>query len=285
MENSDRQGSRMGRSARSRARGFTLIELLAGMAVLSILIVLLAQFVNLGTDAWDHGMRQAESSSSARAALEFLASELSTAIAGDRVTFSHLANHTQTYFAGGDHGSDALMFVSVSRPPDDDNPARAGVEVVYFLDKMRKAGSSGGTEEMPDRYRLVRSTLTSNAGSFRAYQVADWTSELDPADHSPNADTIAENISAFQVRAYRDVNSPMPIDFGAPGAGAPGAWEKEKLPVYVDIYLETLSDTDAQRAALIRDADKREEYVKKWSRGYGTRVHFKNRQGYSSRDG
>ena len=279
MENSDRQGSRMGRSARSRARGFTLIELLAGMAVLLILIVLLAQFVNLGTDAWDHGMRQAESSSSARAALEFLASELSTAIAGDRVTFSQWANHTQTYFGGGDHGSDALMFVSVSRPPDDDNPARAGVEVVYYLDKMRKARSSGGgTEEMRDRYRLVRSMRTSNAGSFRAYQVADWTSGLDPADHSPNADTIAENISAFQVRAYQDVNSPMPIDFGATGAWA-------KLPVYVDIYLETLSDTDAQRAALMQDPGKREEYVKKWSRGYGTRVHFKNRQGYSSRDG
>ncbi len=272
MDGFSRRLSAHGSRISTSARGFTLIELLAGMAVLSILIVLMAQFVNVGMDAWDHGMRQAENTSSAQAALGFIAAELSTAIAREKVTFSQIDDHP-TYFSGDPaHESDALMFVSVSRSPDSSPPARAGMEIVYYIDNMTKDKVEGGTEAMPDRYRLVRSVQTSNGDDFFAYRLDDWTAGIFPENHKGKNDTIVENISAFQVRAYADVTSTTPVDYYESGGST-------QLPAYVDIYLETLSESDAKRAALM-PLGTRAGFVKKWSRGYGTRVHFKNRNGY-----
>jgi len=256
----------------SATAGFTLIELLAGMAVLSVLIVLMAQFVNVGTDAWEHGMRQSETSTSARAALDYIAAELSTAIASDHVTFRHVDKVTETYYTDLDEYGDQLMFVSVSKKPDFSRPARAGMEVVFFLRNMKNTGGSS----MVNRYELVRSFRASTNSQFKAYRYAngngpDWTNGWNP---SSQTHTVAENISAFQVWVYPDVQSNAQPDFHS-GSNS------NSLPVWADIYLETLSDTDAQRAALISDDSDREEFVRKWSRGYATRVHFKNRKGYN----
>jgi prepilin-type N-terminal cleavage/methylation domain-containing protein len=261
------------------ARGFTLIELLAGMAVLSILILVMAQFVNVGTDAWEHGMRQSESSTSARAALDYLAAELSTAIANDHVTFRHNDKIKPTYYQKLDDYNDRLLFVSVSRKPDETGPTprpRAGIEVGYYLREMKASGPGPGT--LANRYELVRSFRASTNSQFKAYRYAkgngpDWTDGWQP---SGQTHTIAENISGFQVWVYPDVQSGSQPGFYS------GSYSNS-LPVWADIYLETLSETDAKRAALITDPGLREVFVRKWSRGYTTRVHFKNRKGYIRR--
>jgi len=264
--------------ALAAARGFTLVELLAGMAVLSILIVVLAQFLNVGTDAWEQGMRQSESSSSARAALDYLAAELSTAIANEHVTFRQKDGEFPTFYLGFDAGSDwdddsdQLMFVSVSKKPDEENPVRAGIEVAYYLRKMET--TAGG--EMMNRYELVRSFRTNTNTQFRAYQNGngiDWTDNAwQPLPLQ--TDTIAENISSFQVWVYSGTDSPALPHYQSGG-------NANKLPVWADIYLETLGESDAQRAALISNDRAREDFVRKWSRGFATRVYFRNRSGYN----
>jgi prepilin-type N-terminal cleavage/methylation domain-containing protein len=252
-------------------RGFTLIELLAGMAVLSILIVLLAQFVNIGSNAWEQGMRQSESSTSARAGLDYLAAELSTAVANKHVTFRQVDRAVQTYHSALNDYSDRLMFVSVSRTPDENNPARAGIEVAYFLRQMKDTAG----DPMPDRYELVRSFRASTNSQYRAYQYdsgVDWTD----SNWSPSGQThtIAENVSSFQVWVYPDTNLSATPNYQSGG-------NSDKLPVWADIYLETLGEGDAMRAALISNSSAREEFVRKWSRGFTTRVHFRNRSGYN----
>jgi len=254
-------------SAAVSAPGFTLIELLAGMAVLSVLILVMSQFVNVGSDAWEQGMRQSERSTSARAALDFIAAELSTAIANDRVAFAHFDQDQKTYYyQDPENFSDQLMFVSVSRSPGQALPARAGAEVAYFVRQMKDSGN-----KFIDRYELVRTYLTSEATGYRAYkQGEDWTD----SDPSAAGNSIIENVSAFQVWVYPNIGSNAELNYHSDS-------NSDRLPVWADIYIETLSETDAKLADLIADPGVRLKFVQKWSRGYATRVHFKNRSGYN----
>ncbi len=64
-------------SARNRARGFTLIELLVAMAVLALLVVALGQLSGATSSSVSQGLRRADTSTRARAALDLVGQDIS----------------------------------------------------------------------------------------------------------------------------------------------------------------------------------------------------------------
>ena len=63
--------------------GFTLIELLAGMAILSILVLMLGRFFTESSRAWETGTRQADLNNTGRAIMDYVTRELSMAVASE----------------------------------------------------------------------------------------------------------------------------------------------------------------------------------------------------------
>jgi len=75
------------KTPRNTQPGFTLLELLASMAVLSVMIVMLFAAFSQASRAWLQGESRVETFSEARAALDFMARELSQAIVTPNITF------------------------------------------------------------------------------------------------------------------------------------------------------------------------------------------------------
>ncbi len=68
--------------AETRAKyGFTLLEVLVAMAILMIIVLMMATLFHQSSMAWDNGLRQAEMSIQARAAMSMIRKDLSQAVA------------------------------------------------------------------------------------------------------------------------------------------------------------------------------------------------------------
>jgi general secretion pathway protein J len=94
--------SRGWRSQRATG-GFTLLELIAAVAVLSILALILFEVFNQATRGWEQGQNRVESGQQARAALDFLARDLSQAIVNTNgslpPTFSGISSEKMAFYA------------------------------------------------------------------------------------------------------------------------------------------------------------------------------------------
>lgn len=69
-------------TAYSQQSGFTLIEVLVAMTVLAILILMVANIFQGSSLAWNIGTQKSDMNTAARAALDFMARELESAVAG-----------------------------------------------------------------------------------------------------------------------------------------------------------------------------------------------------------
>ncbi|MEM7144280.1 MAG: prepilin-type N-terminal cleavage/methylation domain-containing protein [Verrucomicrobiota bacterium] len=76
---------------RETARGFSLIELLVAIAVLSIMLLMLAEMTGTVADTWAKGEARIESYQSARAALELMTREMTPAVVDTRTQFVVMA--------------------------------------------------------------------------------------------------------------------------------------------------------------------------------------------------
>lgn len=64
-------------------RGFTLIEVLVAMSILMLIVLMMSTLFHQSSMAWNNGMRQAEMSIQARAAMSMIRKDLSQAVAAD----------------------------------------------------------------------------------------------------------------------------------------------------------------------------------------------------------
>ena len=69
-------------SVPSSNSSFSLIEVLVSMTVLIVIIVMVTNMFRNASEAWDTGTQRAEMNTAARAAVEYIARELSCAVAG-----------------------------------------------------------------------------------------------------------------------------------------------------------------------------------------------------------
>jgi len=247
----------------SRKSGFSLIEIMAAMIILLLLMVMISTIFVSSNQAWDLATSQAENNTDGRAAIDLMADDLQYAVADP--TLSFMMRRDRNVTVSYDFTNDEICFVSLQNDSDDGN--RTAREIHYYV---REDPAS------PGRYQLVRGYWSGAIVSDYAnhcYYNTDWfeTGGSNPGRPTANA-VIADNIVGLAF--FTDTGASY-YDSRA---------NSDRLPEYVDIYLEILSDNDAQevenREAASYDA---RDFLDRRLRKYTTRVHFFNRHGYQTR--
>ena len=281
--------------ARRRARGFTLIELMAAMGILTILVLLMARVFTETSAMWQSSERQIMGASEGRVIMDFLVREFSLAIADDVVAFKHNsdADALRSIPAYGAE-SDEIAFVAMTRPGTAQGDfRRTSNQFYYWVTNMRDENDN----IIPNRYRLVRTRLTramfSNPGqrarSAYTYPPSTdglpfaWWTEMPGGDEGTLQflETIAENIAAFEIWAYGldgsgNIVSIFSYDSRIDNHGGNNL---NRLPLYVDIYLEMLGETEAIQAAALwsSNQDAARQFVDRQAQRFTARVQFPNR--------
>jgi prepilin-type N-terminal cleavage/methylation domain-containing protein len=276
--------------------GFTLLELLAAMAVLVLLVLMMTTVFNESAKMWQLGTRRVSAAADGRAVMDFLVREMSMAIADEVVAFK-LNSDQDTYwsppgytsesFRQYEAQSDEVCFVAMVRPGSSDW-RRTANQFVYFVAPMLDEKG----EEMPNRYRLVRTRRTTTvyntidnrrdgpygrppmpSGNPLWWQQMepDWFETGNPALRS--LETIAENVAAFEVWAWSEKQARYVFSYDS-------IEEDNLLPAWLDIYLEMLGEADAERAASLWDysQDQAKQFVEENVRRFTARVFFQNRE-------
>ena len=165
--------------------GFTLVELLASIAILALVGALLFAVFNQATKAWLQGESRVETFTQARAALDFMAREISQAIVTNNLSFVAMEDDSiilsttppQTLPQGN------LAFIATVGDPIKDGMDL--VEVVYRLSRVKPPDPPGVseasmgvssapfffTDHAPGPYKLIRrvSPFSALAASCRDY--------------------------------------------------------------------------------------------------------------------
>lgn len=264
----------------SSRSGFTVIELLSAMAVLIFVVMMMTRIFTETTSIWTRGTRQVQSAAEGRAIMDFIVKDMTQAIADDVVTFKMSSGDTSLYSADVyDERTDEVCFVGLVRSGDS-YYKRTGNQFVYFVAPMLDENS----DPIPNRYRLsrVRRTrsmfLTSNNRADSAYDNRNWWQKMPPDYYEQNIsglhaiETIAENVAALEFWAYNKAGS-LVADYNS-------ADEDDLLPLWVDVYLELLSEDDAIKVAALWDGDESaaKELIARSAKRYTTRVFFPNRE-------
>lgn len=260
--------------------GFTLIELLTSMTLLVIIVMMMAQVFNDATATWTSSTRRINAAAEARAVVGMLSRELSMAIADDIVTFRISGNGSPPHFGlySYDFPNSEVCFLALVRQSDS-SYRRAAYQYVYFVALMKDESGS----DIPHRYRLVRTRRTRTVFDDRTnrersgYEHDQWWTfhpGVDSVTETTLIETVVENIAAFEV----DVYSAHVGDYVAPNAFVSDEHDS-RLPVWADIYLEILDETDAERVAALWPVDRNEatQYLVRNARRYSSRVYFMNR--------
>ncbi len=227
---------------------FTLIEVLVSMAIITMIVLMVSNMFLNSSEAWDIGARKAELTTSGRAAIEFIARELSQAVAGP-VESLHTGLPNLIF---RQENENEIRFVALSQEPGGNNRALRDV-IFYFKDA-------------PD-FKIM---ACRNRAAIDCYNDK-------PSDWSRNsANTLLDNILDLQFFVYETMAD---LDAGNP-AGVPHDFSK--LPVCVDVFIEILSRDDMKTADTLSGANKI-SFMNKNAKAYSTRVYFPNRPGYSQR--
>ena len=280
----------------ARRHGFTLIELLSAMSILVVIVLLMSRVFTESTNIWQLGARRVTAATEGRVIMDFLVREMSMAIADDIVTFKLNSDqdifwvppgHTPQTFNTYGAQNDEVAFVAMTRPGSS-GWRRTANQFVYFVAPMLDMDS----QEIPNRYRLVRTRRTTTlyntienreAGPYGRPHMPrgnpTWWHEMDPDWQETGSpalralETIAENVAAFEVWAYSEERDQYRFSYDSMEEG-------DMLPLWVDIYIEMLGEADAERAALLWDADENEasRFVENNARRYTARVFFPNRE-------
>ena len=242
---------------------FTLLELVASIAILGVVVTLMALLFADSETAWKLGTDRARTASSARTALDTIVHDLEQAVADSKLTFCVWMDlDTNSVSYGSDN--DQLAFVSLQNDSADGN--RTAVGIRYWVRQMTNAAG------VPlGRYELVRGYDVPGTYSDDVYISPLWYRAPAPTFSG----VVAENVAAFVVGAG-DGDGVL-----RPSYVSTNALNHDRLPSYVDVYLELLDDDVARRAAKMSQLGQDcRGFVDTHARRYTTRVYFHSYEGY-----
>ncbi len=192
---------------------FTLLEVILAMTIVTMLVLMIANMFQEASQSWNIGTRIAEMNNTGRTVVEFIARELSQAVAGPVEAVHPDSGYPAIRF----HLEDAKVdFVAFSGSPDQNKGRRALMGISFWLD---------GNEL---KYRRA-------TASFDPYKA--------PPGSGGDVSVLIENILDFQLRAYSTTNRLVANDPDPP------PYDSDDLPVCVDVYVEVLSADDAKKRA------------------------------------
>lgn len=269
----------MRRTLRSGIRGFTLIEMLASMAILLIISLFVARLFNDGTRVWKLGNRRVEQTADGRAVIEFMVRELSAAIADDRLVFAHRMD-ADSNILGMD--ADRIYFVTTDQIAEySNNKTYRQIKMAsYHIAPMRDINA----KDITNRWRIVRSGVEDAKSSFfDAYINKDWWTKSEWNNLS-FASTLAENVRTLEFWLY-DTDGKFIASSDGAYVGKTYRSDNGARPLgFIEIYIEMLGEQDAVKAAMLMDADKKQEaidFADRASRRYVGRVYMNQGRGYA----
>ena len=270
---------------RHNIAAFTMIELLAAITILMIIVSIMSVIFTESDRAWTQGTSMVERNTEGRAALNMIGHDLQYALADEMLTFAMREDAER----GDDMESygflnSEICFVSLVHQPEDNNNPRASQRIVYYVKERTVDDNS---EDGLGRYQLMRVAInTGNDSIDAAYDHETWYEfDRDAEEVFDNTAIIAENVTALAF-------------FAPDGTGdivknylSTDKDNDNRLPEYVDVYLEVMGEKDAIRAAQLKTLaeedkipeEKITEFVENYSRRYTARVYFQNRAGYKTR--
>jgi prepilin-type N-terminal cleavage/methylation domain-containing protein len=215
-----------------RVRGFSLIELLVAIAVLSIMLVMLAEMTGMVADTWAKGENRVETYQSARAALELMSREMTPAVVDTRMQFAILpGEELEDYGATnialetpcvlwmaplGEKGDlrcvgyylfrdDAKTFYRLKRIyiSSEDDPDTSEDETEYFP-LVKVAG-----DEFSETDTRLRVDPWDADWFMRDWDAAAFD-EQDPANRKVVVSTVADGVIAYWVQAVDLLGNPVP---------------------------------------------------------------------------
>lgn len=246
---------------------FTLVEILTAMAVLSIIILMMARIFTESTRAFDLGSKIADQNLKGRMVLDFMAREISQAVADDVLAFK-LDSADFELFGNAVEDGDRLQFVTLSQLVD--SGRRQARQVVYFVDDIKEDNQPTG------RYQLRRAVKTDGITCYNQPSPNKWWD-----DSAGNALTLAENVAGFQVWCYTEPGTPAIYDYDSTGSKPE---QINKLPMWIEISLMMFDQKDAEHMANLDTFNAPnipEESIRR-ARRYVTRINFVNRNGYAA---
>lgn len=268
----------------ARLRAFTLIELLAAITILMVIVSVMGIIFAETDRAWHLGTGRVESNTEARAALNLLSHDLQYALADSLLTFAMREDYSVRSIDSVSFGytNSEACFVSLHQESEDSS-SRSSRELYYWVMEKTDNGNIGGTRL--HRYQLMRTAIESATTANNAYDDPLWYGAIgqnSDRHSSLKRAVVADNVTAFGLFAPDDLGA-MTREYYSDDLA-----NSNRLPQYVDVYLEVLSDKDAIQAADLKQRfgamDSRTlDFVERNSRRYTTRVHFQNRSGYKTR--
>jgi len=230
------------------AAGFTLIEVLVAMTVLAVMVLMVANIFQSSSASWNIGTQKADMNTAARAALDFMARELASAVAGPVEAINPSALPISFQLMAGGNG---VRFVALSGDPANGRALR-GIQFQH--------GAIGNP--------LMHECFTND---FKPYEgIGAWGTGSGPQP-------LIENVLSLKMVAFANES-----EFGGVGSSIYNILPNTNgLPLCVDIALEMMSDDDMQR--YLQPGVDQPSFKARNAKVYSTRVYFPNRQGYQAR--
>jgi competence protein ComGF len=224
---------------------FTLLEVMLAMGIVTMLVLMIANMFQEVTLSCNIGTQSSEMNTAGRSALDFIARELSQAVAGQ---FDALNPNP---------GSDIIKF-----------KISAGNELRFVAlsgDVTNGRALRGAMFKQEDN--CLKYCRKTDLISFNPYN-----NDKDPASWNwQGIQPLVTNVTGFQVSAYNSVGG-LPLS----------SWDNTNLPVYVDISLAVIGNDDAKKFNALSGTNAT-GFQDRNSRRYSTRVYFNNRQGWQGR--
>lgn len=242
--------------ARQHSGGFSLIEVMAALTILSVMMIMLGQLFSNSSSAYRLGTGRADLDGAARAALDFMAREIGALQADQVLTMSV----TTTSLLG--RTMNVIRFVSLSNTPEvrSNNSYREGMQLCY----TPLAQTNNSNRVFLGRWGIEKEN---NAG-YRCYTDTAWHTSAFSGQQTQWANVLAENIALFKVHVYTRAGAYAAIPYTS---------DATRIPLWIDLYLELLTDEHATQAALLGGAE-RETFLQQKARRYTQRVFLNNRQ-------
>jgi len=125
--------------------GFTLLEVLVAMAILMIIVLMMATLFHQSSMAWNNGLRQAQMSIQARAAMSMMRRDLSQAVASQEYPCNFSANGFSVYVLGTTTGDvRAISQISYSFSGSTINRYKRSMKTTAAVGDYGKLGAPEG---------------------------------------------------------------------------------------------------------------------------------------------
>lgn len=230
---------------RAKSNAFTLLEVILAMTLVTMIVLMIANMFQEVSFSWTIGTQSAEMNTAGRAAVDFIAQELSQAVAGPIEANDPPDHAIRFQLLNGNE----LLFVTLAGDPQGD----------------------------PQSGRALRSALFKHEADKQIIKYWRQTESFNPYKDDPKWDSaqmLVTNVVDLQFYAYASVEDLKKNNFTL-------SYDLEQLPVAVDVYLTVLGNEDALKAANLGSPE-REKFVARNARRYTSRAYFNNRHSSKS---